>query len=134
MVSAVFGGLPALAVERASREEVWISPEVREEWLGLAGKLEGRLVPDQVTALKALLLAVIADAREAEVRQAVRLCRDPADDAYLSLAAAAKADFLLTGDKDLLTIPPKALRDAGLGRLTIADAREFLRLAGKPGA
>ena len=39
LVSAVFGGLPALAVERASREEVWISPEVRREWLGLAGKL-----------------------------------------------------------------------------------------------
>ncbi len=39
-----------------------------------------------------------------EVISAVRLCRDPADDFLLSLAKDGAADFLITGDKDLLTL------------------------------
>jgi uncharacterized protein len=39
-----------------------------------------------------------------EVSSKVAVCRDPKDDFLLSLAADGKADFLLTGDKDLLSI------------------------------
>ena len=38
------------------------------------------------------------------VKSAVKLCRDPADDFLLSLAKDGAADFLITGDKDLLTL------------------------------
>jgi putative PIN family toxin of toxin-antitoxin system len=31
-------------------------------------------------------------------------CRDPCDKAFLELAAVGKADYLVTGDKDLLSI------------------------------
>ena len=34
----------------------------------------------------------------------LKLCRDPKDDFLLSLAHDAKADYLITGDDDLLTI------------------------------
>jgi uncharacterized protein len=34
----------------------------------------------------------------------VSVCRDPKDDKFLSLALDSKADFLVTGDKDLLTL------------------------------
>lgn len=34
----------------------------------------------------------------------VRMCRDAADDYLLSLARASRAQFLVTGDKDLLVI------------------------------
>lgn len=38
------------------------------------------------------------------VQSAVKLCRDPADDFLLSLAKDGTADFLITGDKDLLAL------------------------------
>ena len=32
------------------------------------------------------------------------VCRDPADDPFLSCAVAASADYIISGDKDLLTL------------------------------
>jgi len=34
----------------------------------------------------------------------LHICRDPRDDIMLECCIAAKADFLITGDKDLLEI------------------------------
>lgn len=126
LVSAVFGGLPAKAVERAAREELWISPAIQAEWLGLADKISRKLTGDQVTALKARLLALLAGAHRIDAPATVRLCRDPADDAYLSLALAANADVLVTGDDDLLSLSATARNGAGLASLSILSAREFL--------
>lgn len=39
-----------------------------------------------------------------EVKCSVSICRDPKDNFLLELARDSKADFLLTGDKDLLVI------------------------------
>lgn len=39
-----------------------------------------------------------------DIRSKVKVCRDPKDNFLLSLAKDAKANFLITGDKDLLTI------------------------------
>jgi putative PIN family toxin of toxin-antitoxin system len=36
----------------------------------------------------------------------VIVCRDPKDDAFLSLAVSAEADAIITGDPDLLTLHP----------------------------
>jgi len=33
-------------------------------------------------------------------------CRDPKDDKFLALALTGKADFILTGDDDLLSLHP----------------------------
>ena len=41
-----------------------------------------------------------------EVKEKVKVCRDPKDDKYLSLAKAAKADAIITGDRDLLALNP----------------------------
>jgi uncharacterized protein len=35
---------------------------------------------------------------------AVQVCRDPRDDVFLAVAAAGDADYLLTGDQDLLAL------------------------------
>jgi uncharacterized protein len=40
------------------------------------------------------------------IAERVALCRDPRDDKFLELALAGRADFLLTGDADLLTLHP----------------------------
>jgi len=39
-----------------------------------------------------------------EVQSSVSICRDPKDNFLLELAQDSKADYLLTGDKDLLAI------------------------------
>lgn len=39
-----------------------------------------------------------------EIKSKVEVCRDPNDDFLLSLAKDGKADYLLTGDKDLLVL------------------------------
>ena len=39
-----------------------------------------------------------------EIKSGILECRDPKDDFLLSLAKDGKADFLLTGDSDLLVI------------------------------
>ena len=39
-----------------------------------------------------------------KVKSKVRICRDPNDDFLLALAKDGKADYLLTGDNDLLEI------------------------------
>ena len=40
-----------------------------------------------------------------EVRQEVKgICRDPADDKFISCAVSAGADFIVTGDKDLMAV------------------------------
>ncbi len=35
-----------------------------------------------------------------------KICRDPKDDKYLQLAVDGNADFLITGDQDLLVLNP----------------------------
>ena len=40
-------------------------------------------------------------------RPAVPVCRDPSDTPFLELAAVGQADFLVTGDNDLLAIAPQ---------------------------
>lgn len=39
-----------------------------------------------------------------EIKSSVSVCRDPKDDFLLSLAKDGKADYLITGDKDLLNL------------------------------
>lgn len=51
----------------------------------------------------------------------ITLCRDPKDDAVLDLCAVGKADYLITGDKDLLQI--KKFKET-----EILQPKEFLNL------
>jgi predicted nucleic acid-binding protein len=57
----------------------------------------------------------------------VALSRDPKDDYYLSLCKEAGADFLITGDKDLLSISQGKLKKSGISCQVIAP-QEFLVL------
>ena len=36
----------------------------------------------------------------------ITACRDPKDDKFLTLAVAANADYIVTGDDDLLVLHP----------------------------
>lgn len=50
------------------------------------------------------LAAFLREAELSEVNERVTDCRDPKDNKYLELAAAGRADFIVSGDEDLLIL------------------------------
>jgi putative PIN family toxin of toxin-antitoxin system len=53
-----------------------------------------------------LVASYTSKATRLEVINHVQVCRDPDDDIVLALAATAEADFIITGDNDLLILHP----------------------------
>jgi len=47
---------------------------------------------------------ILARGIRVSIRGTVKECRDPGDDMFLECSALAKADLLIAGDKDLLTL------------------------------
>jgi uncharacterized protein len=55
-----------------------------------------------------------------EIVEKVRVCRDPKDDKILDLAINGQAEYIVSGDKDLLVLNP-------FRSLKIVTAEEFLK-------
>lgn len=53
-----------------------------------------------------LLKALIQEAVLVEATERIEACRDPKDDIYLELAISGQADFIVSGDEDLLVLTP----------------------------
>lgn len=53
------------------------------------------------------------------INEKVALCRDPKDNKFLDLALASNAEFLITGDEDLLVLK-------NIGKTEIITPREFI--------
>jgi putative PIN family toxin of toxin-antitoxin system len=126
IVSAAFGGTPLDAVGKAfSIGEVYLSPDIVAEIGGTIERLSPRVGDEKTRILSALWKRFQSLCCMAEPERNVSICRDPKDDAYLSLCAAVGAHFLITGDKDLLVIAPT--RAPALPKhLKILTPREFM--------
>lgn len=129
IVSSLFGGIPRKALLKALKTcDVYISPEIRQELSGLFDELEGRLATTKIRRLRSIIMRLASYAKEVTPSKRLALSRDNKDNAYLNLCLAVRADFLLTGDKDLLEIPVKELKSFGLNRLGIVSPKTFLSL------
>jgi len=64
-------------------------------------KLKKYFDQEKVTELISLLDIV---GEKVKIKKIEQICRDPKDDFLLALSKESKADFLITGDKDLLEI------------------------------
>jgi putative PIN family toxin of toxin-antitoxin system len=73
--------------------------------------LSKKLKREQITFLNERMRELIGMANQVSVSTRVVLSRDAKDDHYLALCKEVEADFLITGDKDLLSIPPEALEE-----------------------
>ena len=62
----------------------YVTPSERERFLGL----------------------LLRDAHLVEITESIRTCRDPKDDQVLELAVCGPADWIITGDADLLVLAP----------------------------
>jgi putative PIN family toxin of toxin-antitoxin system len=125
LISAIaFGGKPEEVVRLADHGEIrlylsaFILDEVRR--VLLSPKLS--VAPSDVEEFLGFL-------RYTRVRRptgALRVSRDPSDDAILECAVAAKADFLVTGDRDLLVLEHH-------GKTAIVAPADFLRRRAEAG-
>jgi predicted nucleic acid-binding protein len=72
---------------------------------------KGAIDRAQLKALISGIASFISRARLVHPTKSLKICRDPEDDMLLECCLAAKANFLITGDKDLLAIedPPSGL-------------------------
>jgi putative PIN family toxin of toxin-antitoxin system len=95
--------------------------------LSLNRKLSKRFTLQQYLEWNTSFLPLLSQMTLVPVRSRVVICRDPKDDAYLSLAKSVPADFLVTGDLDLLSLEKEKLDTAGLARLRIVTPKDFLR-------
>jgi len=115
IISAAFGGNPLRAVIRAMEEdEVYLSQAIARELTEVFSKLAKKLKREQINFLSERMRELIGMAKQFPVSTQVALSRDPKDDHYLALCKEVEADFLITGDKDLLSIPREALNENGI--------------------
>ena len=62
-----------------------------------------------------------ADAEIIEVKEKITACRDRKDDKFLELAVNGKADYIITGDQDLLVLHP-------FQNIVIISVSDYLRI------
>jgi hypothetical protein len=128
IISAAFGGRPLEAVVRAIEgHEVYLSEAIEKELEGVISKLSKKLSGEHISFIQERIQQLVGLATRVSVSTRVALSRDPKDDHYLSLCKEAGADFLITGDKDLLSISQGKLKKSGISCQVITP-QEFLVL------
>ena len=126
IISAAFGGKPLEAVVRTLEDHaVYLSDTVERELQGVISGLSKKLSNDQVLFLREKVQQLLSLAKHIFISTHVVLSRDAKDDHYLSLCKEAKADFFITGDKDLLSISQDRLRANGIS-CKVVSPQEFL--------
>lgn len=128
IISAAFSSKPLEAVARATEDhEVYLSAPIERELHETISGLSKRLSEAQISFLQEKIEELLGLAKRISVSTHVKLSRDAKDDHYLSLCKEAGADFLITGDKDLLNIPKEALEKDGI-LCSILSPHQFLAL------
>jgi predicted nucleic acid-binding protein len=74
------------------------------------------------------IAAFVSEAHLCHPRKRLLICRDPEDNIIPECCLTARAELLITGDRDLLEIPGRSLRTEGLGKLRILQPASYLRL------
>lgn len=99
--AVIFGGNPVKILELVSKQKIklLVSRDVCAEII-----VKIKNFPISEVLFSNLKFILEYQTTKIEPKREVTVCRDPKDNMFLSLALAGKADFLITGDKDLLVI------------------------------
>lgn len=109
----VFGGIPRKVVNyciNSSNISVYLSKEI---WYEIENKFLGSRVMEiakkskrDITRehIEKFIGLIIENSICLDVDEKFDICRDPKDNMFLDLTFACKADYLISGDKDLLTL------------------------------
>ena len=112
----LFGGNPEkiLRLFQQSKIELLISPETQAE---LVEKLSN--FPLESKTLQELLILIEEKAIKIIPKKRIRISRDIKDNIFLEVASEGSADYIISGDRDLLTLQR-------VGKTVIIAPREFL--------
>lgn len=118
-------GLCAKLLRRVNKHEfmLLVCPIILEEFQGALEKKLDATKEEIGNALALLREVSVMIGETPPAAKPARIVRDPDDDLILFCAATAEADFLVTGDKDLLAIGKH-------GKIKILDPRGFELLFG----
>ena len=102
LVSGIFfRGVPGkiLGAWVEKKFEIFVTPSIFDEYANVFEALGSK----EEDSLKAYWIAAVAEHAHHVLgpKSYPRVCRDPHDDKFLYCAASVKADYLITGDKDL---------------------------------
>lgn len=135
LISAfVFGGFPQRAVQLAfDQSHVYTSPPLLEEYRAVPLELEKKqkISRDQLAVLLSAMAVFLNRTRLVHPTNAFVICRDSKDNMLLDCCQAARADYLITGDKDLFSIPTDKLQEH-LGDLSIIRPKTFVQKMSRP--
>lgn len=97
-------GKPAQAFNCALNiGEIIASEEIIREWHEvLSRKKFERYLSEEDREF--FLQALIREVNLIDIHTNIQICRDPKDDKYLQTAISGQADFIVTGDDDLLVL------------------------------
>ncbi|MBR0233728.1 MAG: putative toxin-antitoxin system toxin component, PIN family [Synergistaceae bacterium] len=104
VISAVFfGGKPKIILKAVGDEKIdaFASKQIINEYFDTADKMVER---KQGHFKGELLDKFISEVKVVEPKLSINICRDPDDNKFLECAADVKAYYIVSGDKDLLTI------------------------------
>ncbi len=107
--------------------DIYVSPALLKEYrdVPLVLETERKLTPIQIKALVSGLAAFVTRAIVVYPRKRLFICRDPADNMLLECCFESKANFLISGDRDLLDLEVLPFR------LMILSPREYLEQRSK---
>jgi len=126
IISAAFGGKPLEAVVQALEDhEVYLSLTIEQELQEVISGLSKKLTKEQILFIREKVQQLLSLAKRISISTHVVLSRDAKDDHYLSLCKEARADFLIAGDKDLLSISQESLKKNEISCL-IVSPQDFL--------
>jgi uncharacterized protein len=95
-----------LLFEHADKYVIVLSPEIVKEILDVINRPElHRRFPEMADLPRMdLVLSRIEEAEVVEPRERLEVCRDPNDNKFFECAVAARADYIVSEDKDLLVV------------------------------
>ncbi len=97
---------PRMAFDKARQNGVLlVSEEIIEELNDVLRRDEFEKYTTEALRVE-FLSALLRDADLIQITERVQECRDPRDDKFLSLAINGGADYIVSGDKDLLVLHP----------------------------
>ncbi|MBP9664825.1 MAG: putative toxin-antitoxin system toxin component, PIN family [Pyrinomonadaceae bacterium] len=104
--AAIVGGIPRRALDLLfERGTIIVSVDVLEELNDTLDRTKfDRYSPH--TQRRSFIRELIEIAELVRITEPIRACRDPNDDKFLELAVSGDADYLITGDSDLLVLNP----------------------------
>jgi putative PIN family toxin of toxin-antitoxin system len=97
--------LPCIALHHATQHGILLKSHATERQAldVLARPSLAALIP--ATTLN-WITSLLATAEHIDISQTIKACRDPTDDKFLELAVNGRADFIISGDADLLVLNP----------------------------